>query len=310
MEIDLAILIPFVVITVCTFFFLQALSQLLHDPIREWLAKSTYADRTERADREEVSELPATQLAPPDSARDDLDKDLRRAGFYRPSAREEFLAVRTALAALVLILAGSLAVIVGPGQHDMAMRVVGIGLLATALCVALPRIYLQIRANRRMKRVVRGLPDALDMISMCVIGGMSLLDALSRVSRELFFAHPDLAVELFIVRRQSELTSLEGAFELLAKRIDAAEILALSALIAHGQRLGVNVAESIRDQADSMRLKWRQTADERANKAGIKLLFPVSLCLLPAVFILLWGPAVLELWNFLSTFDTEALPGP
>ena len=112
-------------------------------------------------------------------------------------------------------------------------------------------------------------------------------------------------MELIIIRKQSDLASLDFAFKQFADRIDAPEVRSLAVLVSQGQRLGTSIVDSVRDYADSLRLKWRQTADEQASKAGAKLLFPVILCLLPAFFIILWGPAVLELWKFLQGFDSQ-----
>ena len=142
---------------------------------------------------------------------------------------------------------------------------------------------------------------------MCLTGGMSLYDALAHVCREIGFSHPDLATELMIIRQQTDMSSLYVALNQFSLRIDVPEISSMSALITQNQRLGTNVAGTVLELADNMRLKRRQTADERSAKMGIQLLFPVVLCLIPAFFLVLWGPALLELWSFLQDFEGTSL---
>src|SRR5690606_2530156 len=125
------------------------------------------------------------------------------------------------------------------------------------------------QAQRRVQRIERGLPDALDMISMCVTGGLALQPSLDRVSRELYSSHPDLATELTIVRHQAEVGSLGRAFQQLARRIDVPEVISISAMIVQAERLGTNVSAALRDHADYMRHARRQSAEEHANRTSI-----------------------------------------
>jgi tight adherence protein C len=232
-----------------------------------------------------------------------LDQEILRAGWYRASAKRNFLAFRNGGMLFVLIFAGVVAVVFGPEHSELVARTVMVGLAGITFFWAFPRIYLRNVGNRRVKRIQQALPDALDLMTMCLTGGLSLHDSFDHVSREIWFAYPDLAKELQIVKRQTELRSSEFAFQQFSRRIDAPEIVALSSLIAQGQRLGTDVVTSIREYADNMRLRRRQAADERSSKAGVKMLFPLTMCLLPSVFILLWGPSVLELFLFLQSFE-------
>jgi tight adherence protein C len=232
-----------------------------------------------------------------------LQQELLRAGWYRPTAMRDFLALRNGAIIFVLIFAGVLAVVFGPENPDLVRATIQYGVGGLILVWALPRIYLRGAGNMRVQRIRRALPDALDLMTMCLTGGLSLHHAFEHVSREIWFAHPDLAKELQIVKQQTDLRSSEFAFQQFSRRIDAPEIVALSSLIAQGQRLGTDVVTSIREYADSIRLRRRQAADERSSKAGVKMLFPLTLCLLPSVFIILWGPSVLDLYLFLQQFE-------
>jgi tight adherence protein C len=311
MFLDLITLGCFLAIACFVYLFTQAVLKLQRDPIRERLAAAALHHTTTGGGLfgRSLAEGLAAQLPNFDRG-NQLDQELRRAGWYRATAKQEFLAMRNVLVLLALVISGSLAVMLGPEQPAKVLRAVGFGLAAVGICWSMPRLYLRTKGNQRVNRIRGALPDALDLISMCMTGGLSLTDSLTHISREIYFAHPDLAVELLIVRQQAELRSFESAFQQLSERVDAPEIVSLAALIAQGQRLGTDIVGSIRDFADSMRLKRRQLADERSSKAGVKMLFPLTMCLLPSVFIILWGPSVLELWKFLQTFKGSGINGP
>jgi tight adherence protein C len=251
---------------------------------------------------DDLAESLAAQLPQASSENGDLDRELRQAGYYRPSARFDYLALRNALVIAAILITFILALFVGQ-QYEyrgIALRIIIGGVMIAGLCWAVPRVMLRLQARARVERIRRALPYALDMITMCLTGGLSLQDSIAHVSREIYFSHPDLAVELMIVRQQSEMTTLEHGFRQFANRMDVAEVTALSSLISQGQRLGTNVVSSIRDYTDNLRLKWRQTADEQSNKVGLKLLFPIVLFLMPAAMIFIWGPAVVQVWRWIA----------
>lgn len=251
----------------------------------------------------ELTEPLAAQLPQLRAGDDALLRNLRRAGYYKPSARSEYLALRNVLAIALVVLTGVAAVLVGPDRPELLQPILVWGLAAAAAAYVLPWLFLDNRARSRVRRIQRGLPDAFDMLTMCLSGGLSINESLAHVSREIYGAHPDLGVELEIVRRHAEMGSLGDAFRQLAARLDLPETNALMSLMQQTERLGSNVVQAVRDFADDIRTRQRQTADERASKAGIKLLFPLVLCLAPAALIVLWGPALLELRNFFRTFE-------
>jgi len=301
--INIVTVATFVVVAGLFLFFSRLIQRFRRDSIRQRLSRVTESD--ERSVRQQqmvealAGQIPKTRM---DNGR--LDKELRQAGYYHPTARSDFQAIRGALVVLTLIITGVIAVVIGPERQTIALRVVIGGLVVAALCWALPRVYMVWLARRRVRRIRAALPDALDMINMCLTGGMPLFEALSHVSSELFFAHPDLAVELLIIRQQADLTSLDSAFQQFAARIDAPETTALANLIAEGQRLGTDLVETVREFADTMRLTRRQLADEQAGRVSVRLLFPIVLCLVPAAIIYMWGPAVTSVVDFFDTFES------
>jgi tight adherence protein C len=298
----LPLLAIFVTITLVTLFVGRALLRLRRDPIAERLdafVRSTDSQMEIRSSS--LMDSLADQLPHVKADNGILDRELRQGGFYSPTAKVEYLAVRNGIVIGTIILTLILAaVIIGPERQDLAIRVVIMGALVAAVAWALPRVILRGVVARRLHRISYGLPYALDMITMCTAGGITLRDALVHVGKEIYLGHPDLAIELVILRQHAELNSLDFALRQFSERINIPEITAVAALVAHTHRLGVNAAAALQEYADIIRQKWRQEADERANSASVKLLFPLALCLMPSAMMLLWGPAALELTKFLQ----------
>lgn len=226
-----------------------------------------------------------------------IERDLKRAGYYTATALVEYMATRNALMIGILIVTGVLAVIADPGTN-LPESILVVGLFTTGIGYALPRIVLGWQARNRVDRIQRGLPDALDIITMCITGGLPLNASLKRVAGEIQSSHPDVAVEFEIIRKHAEADTMPNALRQFAARVDTPDVNALAALVSQTERIGTHVATAVCDYADSVRRMHRQRAEERANKTTIKLLFPVILCLAPPIYILLCGPPVLQLKNF------------
>ncbi|MEQ8789786.1 MAG: type II secretion system F family protein [Pirellulaceae bacterium] len=227
-----------------------------------------------------------------------LEHELRRGGFHHPRALDEFLAIRNVLVVGWLLLVIAAVVATYDPVHALLIPILIVGATVTILLYGVPRLWLQATAAQRVQRIQRALPDALDMITMCLTGGLPLQPALQRVGQEISAVHPDLGVELEIIRSQADAHTLEHSLTQFADRIDVPEIRSLAALVSQTERLGANVATALRDYADSIRRGFRQRAEERGNKNSIKMLLPVALCLAPPVYIMLLAPAVLELRDF------------
>ena len=214
-----------------------------------------------------------------------LDREVKQAGYYHPRAVDQFLAIRNSLVIGWLVVVGGALAATHESQQTLTLPILIAGLVVVVLLYAIPRLVLQSAAARRVQRIQVGLPDALDMIMMCLTGGLPLQPALERVGSEIRSVHPDLGLELEIVRRQAEAYTMEHALEQFADRTDVPEIKSLAALVNQTERLGTNVATALRDYADSMRRGFRQRAEERGNKNSVKMLLPVALCLAPPVYI-------------------------
>lgn len=229
-----------------------------------------------------------------------LRKELVKAGYFHRKALEEYLAFRNAAVLAWVLFIGLAVVALADPAENLTPKILMVGLAVLLLIYAVPRLILATQSHARTQRIQYALPDALDMVNMTVTGGLPLRQAISRVGKELGNSHPDIACELAIVDRQAEAGSLDQALKQFSSRMEIPDITALAAMVRHAEQLGGNVATAFREFSDSVRQQRRQRAEERGNKASIKLLFPVVFFLAPPIYILLLGPAVIELRRFVQ----------
>ena len=229
-----------------------------------------------------------------------LRGELQKAGYYHRKAFIEFLAMRNLAMIMWLVFVGLLAVALAEPKEDITPKLIMAAGIVMAFIYGVPRVMLSSQAENRCRRIKHALPDALDMITMMVTGGLPLRDAIQRVARELHRIYPDIACELRMVEVQTDTGSLELALRQFSKRLDIPDVTALASLVQQTERIGGQVAGAFREFADSIRRTRRQQAEERGNKASIKLLFPIVFFLAPPVYVLLLGPAVIEMKNFMQ----------
>lgn len=254
--------------------------------------------QADRNDRVFGALTPTLAALFPDSAerREESKRELLAAGYYNPYAWQNYAAIRWV--AMMLPLFGFLALLfVAP--RSMELPLLGGLVLFTGVGWAFPRVYVRNKAKDRVARIEAALPDMIDMLNMCVSQGLTVSESLRRVSRELRTASPDLAQELRIVCEQSELGTLDRALENFAERTDSDEVRSFTTLLIQTERMGTSITQALAEYSDGFRDSHRQEADRKANSAAFKLLFPTVLCLMPAVYLFLLGPAMIELSNFL-----------
>ena len=165
----------------------------------------------------------------------------------------------------------------------------GVGIIGTLL----PGYVIKKIRMARQRQIRRALPDTLDVLVICLEGGLSLPASFARVTEELDAAFPLLAQEMSIVRKQIELGhSTADAFREFSQRFDVDELKSLALLLAQSEKFGASLVRTLRIQADSLRLKRYRWAEGEAQKAPLKLIFPTVLCIFPALYIVLMGPAI------------------
>jgi tight adherence protein C len=171
-------------------------------------------------------------------------------------------------------------------------------LLAGIVGAMLPGFWLARQTRRRQKVIRNGLPDALDLLIVCLEAGSSLDQGIVKASDELTIAYPALAEELRLVTTETRAGKprLE-ALKNLAARTRVDDVRALVAMLVQTDRFGTSVAQALRTHAETSRIKRRQNAEERAAKLSVKLVFPLVFFLFPALYVVILGPAVIRITN-------------
>lgn len=231
-------------------------------------------------------------------------QELQAAGYYDPHATQNLAAVRYVLIMLGLVVAGA-ALILAPARWEWIAIA---GLIALPLLGwALPRLYIRGKAAERRTEIERGMPDLLDMLNMCVSQGLTIPESLRRILPDLRGPYPALAQELRIVNQQASIGTMQTALENFGKRIDIPEVHSFTSLLTQTERMGTSISDALTSYSDSMREGLKQRAEEKGNRATFRLLFPTVLCLMPAVYLFLLGPAIVELSNFFASGGRDSL---
>ena len=230
-----------------------------------------------------------------------LKAKLAQAGYRSESASRYFLASKTfvavGLGVLVLLVAG------GAGYEPRKL----FGIVATSVGVGfmLPNAWLLLGRMQRAEKVRNGLPDSLDLLVVSVESGLGLDAGLARVSEEMRTVHPELSEEMQIATLENQMGMPRSeALEHMAVRCGVEEMRALVAVIIQAERFGTSVAKTLRTQADTLRAKRRLRAEERAQKTTVKLMVPLILFIFPSIFVVLVGPAILQLVKTLGSGGT------
>ena len=213
---------------------------------------------------------------------------LLQAGFDGAAAPVLFGAIR--IASLVLL--PVIAVVFGP--RDDAFMYLLVIVIAIVAGVFGPPALLDRLVTSRSDRIRRAVPDALDLLVVCVEAGVSLDAALVRTSRDLYGAHPDLAMEMaHVVRRVNAGMVREQALQTLHRRTGVEELRTLVSSMVQCERLGTSIARVLRVNAETLRLRRRQKAEKRAAQAALKMVIPLAFLILPALMMVVLGPAAI-----------------
>jgi tight adherence protein C len=235
--------------------------------------------RRRRTQTKQLSKSGSTKVAR-------LQRRMESAGWTDPEAANYYALAEVAVPGILALIPIAL---LGPQGWVAALVAGGIGYL-------LPDLALTRATRRHQKAIQNGLPDAIDLIVVCVEAGSSLDQAIVRASEELDLAMPALAAELRTVTNEIRAGKprLE-AFQGLAKRTQIDDVRSLVAMLTQTDRFGTSIAQALRTHAATSRTKRRQRAEERAAKVGVKMVFPLALCLVPALYVVCLGPVVVKI---------------
>jgi len=221
-----------------------------------------------------------------------LRRRLASAGFDQPEAA-------------VLLAAAELGLPVILGGITLFYFGWGRGLIFTLFVAALsymaPGLWLGQRLSARKKQIENGLPDALDLLLISMEAGSALDQAIVKVSNELQYAYPALASEFrHVVTEVRAGRPRAEALRQFADRTKVDDVRTLVMTMIQTDRFGTSIGQALRTHADAARIKRRQRAEERAQKLGVKLVFPLVFCLFPAMYVVVLGPAVLRIIRVLG----------
>ena len=221
-----------------------------------------------------------------------LKRRLIRAGFRGPGALRVLQGTRAVAAAGFTAAALLLAT---RAQAETANLLLGVG-AAAALGWIAPMQYLLWRIRRRQHAIEKGLPNALDLMVICVESGLGIDQTTLQVAKELARAHPEITDEFTVMNLELRAgKQRHEALHNLAERTGVEDVKKLVAVLVQTDRFGTSIAQSLRGHADYLRVMARQRAEERASKLAVKLVFPIFFCVLPSLFVVTLGPVLTKL---------------
>lgn len=217
-----------------------------------------------------------------------LRTQLSRAGIYTPQAIKMVQGFKVILLGVGLVggyLAGTML--------DQLLLGISLGGLLGYL---LPMFWLKTRINANQKALMYGLPDAIDLMVVCVEAGLTIDAAMQRVGQEMALAHPAVSREFGIAHMETRVgLSRSESMKNMGVRTGSSALQALSSMLIQADRFGTSIANALRIHSETLRLNRQYAAEEQAAKASVKMSFPLVLFIFPATFIVLAGPTVIQL---------------
>lgn len=223
-----------------------------------------------------------------------LTERLTHAGFRSEAAPTIFLGLKCAGLMIGLLLGGG-SFLLAPSYDMMTL-----GKLCTFVggMFYAPDLVVFFIGKKRKEKIFLGLPDALDLMVVCVEAGLGLDQAMRKVSEEMKKAHRVIAEEFGISNMQMQMgRGRAEVLQELGQRSGVDDLRALSSIIIQADKFGSSIAQALRVQSDSMRTRRKQLAEEQAAKTAVKLIFPLVLFIFPGIFVILVGPAAITMVN-------------
>jgi tight adherence protein C len=227
-----------------------------------------------------------------------LRAKLMRAGHYDESATYIYYGAQVALVLVALPIGGLLAY-----SFNLSMTVrIGLVFLLVAIMGLVPNIIVWIQSRARTAEVRRNLPDAIDLLEICVSSGMGLDMAWNSVTDEIRGVSPTLADEMALANLEMHLGAQRAeALRHMAHRTGVDDVSSLVATLVQSERFGTSISQALRTYADAMRTERSSRAEEAAEKLAVKLLFPMVGFIFPCMFIVILGPAVIKIAKVFMT---------
>jgi tight adherence protein C len=220
-----------------------------------------------------------------------IERRMASAGYYGPWPATLFAVSELLLPALVF---GLIVFYFGTGSALI------FAFIFAVIAYYVPNLWLGRAINERRREIRNGLPDAIDLLIVCIESGSGLDQALNRVAEELALPYPALARELEMISSETRAGKPRmEAFKNFADRTKVEDVRSLVAMLIQTDRFGTSLGLALRTHAETLRTKRRQRAEERAAKLGVKLLFPLVFCMFPAFYLIVLGPSMLKVFRMI-----------
>jgi tight adherence protein C len=272
-------------------------------------SNDTRADTSSWAERVARVVRPLTKLSVPEEGweKSALRTRFMSAGWRNPAAPTLYFASKSAFALGAPAFAG-LVMFVVPGAAG-GTKVLFLLLLAATCGYYLPNVVMRRIVDRRKREIFESIPDALDLLTVCVEAGLSLERGLVKVTAEIHIKSVTLAQELQIVLMEMRAGfTKEKALRNFALRVGLDDVDALVAMLIQSERFGTSIGDALRVYSENLRNKRRVVAEEAAAKIGLKLLFPLIFCIFPTLLMVLLGPAGIQITRTLGSVASGGTP--
>ena len=221
-----------------------------------------------------------------------LKTRLAAGGFRNDGAASVFLAMKIIGLAVGLFMAGGVSLFLTGVSQTSLIRTV----LAAGGLFYLPDVILWFITRSRKEKIFLGLPDALDLMVVCVEAGLGLDQAMRKVAEEMKKSYRIIAEEFGLCNFQLQMGKTRSeVLHALGQRTQVDDLRSLSAILIQADKFGSSIAQALRVQSDAMRTRRRQIAEEKAAKTAVKLIFPLVIFIFPGIFVVLVGPAAITM---------------
>lgn len=240
----------------------------------------------------------ATRVTGNEAEMSKLRERLLHAGFRRESAPVVFKGSQVLLGLVGLFLGGVFGLVTEGFTFKLLLR----AMLGGGLLYYLPELALSLSGKKRKEAIFLGLPDALDLMVVCVEAGLGLDQALRKVGEEMLKSHKVIAEEMNVANQQMQFGRPRAeVLQALGYRCGVDDLKQLASILIQADKFGSSVGQALRVQSDAMRVKRRQMAEEKAAKTAVKMIFPLVLFIFPGIFVVLVGPAAINMYRNLLT---------
>jgi len=229
-----------------------------------------------------------------------LKERLSKAGQRSENAQSIYLSLKIVFLAVGTFLGLSGAFFFGDGSALNWAMGAGFGLIMFFM----PDFILGMKIKKRQETIVLSMPDALDLLVVCVEAGLGLDQAMIKVSEEMRGSSPILSKEISTTNGHLQLgRTREDALKDLSDRNGVEDLTSLTQMLIQADRFGTSIADALRVQSDALRIRRRQRAEEKASKTAVQLLFPLVLFIFPGIFVVLVGPAAINIVDKMLTVN-------